>query len=116
MQAEQNFDVDLTEDETTLSDHYDIDMMELQERLQEQAEKKAAKHLKKHGRELKRLKKHAERALFANNREQYMYAIDKLRVLYKQKALPTDVMSVMFDTSRAQIVDMAKAFNSAAKL
>ncbi|QBX32731.1 hypothetical protein Asfd1_105 [Aeromonas phage Asfd_1] len=117
MQAEQtvDYDVDLSEGTTELSDQYDLEMMELQERLQEQAEKQAAKHLKKNGRELKRLKKHAERALFANNREQYKYAINKLRVLYKQKSLPSDVMDVMFDTSRAQIVDMAKAFQSAAQ-
>lgn len=113
MQPEHDYDVDLTSGAEQLSEDYDQELLEMQERLQAQAEKQAAKHLRKHGRELKRLKKHAEKALLTNNKEQYMYAIDKLRVFYKQKALPTDVMSVMFETSRAQIVDMAKAMQNA---
>lgn len=105
-----DYDVDLSTGDEELSSMYDQDLIELQENMAKQAEKKAAKHLKTHGREIKRLKKHAERALFTNNPDQYMYAIDKLRVLYKQKMLPKDAMMVMFATSRAQVVDMAKSF------
>lgn len=104
-----DYDIDLSTGTEELSDVYDQDLIKLQEQLTKQAEKKTAKYLKTHGREIKRLKKHAERALFTNNPDQYMYAIDKLRVLYKQKMLPKSAMRTMFDTSRAQIVDMTKS-------
>ncbi|UIW13144.1 hypothetical protein Ah13A_208 [Aeromonas phage AhMtk13a] len=108
-----DYDVDLSTGAEALSEVYDQNLMDLQEHLEKQAEKKAAKHLKTHGREIKRLKKHAERALFANNKEQYAYAISKLRTLYKQKQLPHSAMITMFETSRQQIVDMANAYANA---
>ncbi|UYD59608.1 hypothetical protein JNMOADIG_00079 [Aeromonas phage avDM5] len=108
-----DYEVDLSTGEEELSSSFDQELLEMQDRIEKQAEKQAAKHLKTHGREIKRLKKHAERALFANNKEQYVYAIDKLRTLYKQKLLPKHAMITMFETSRAQIVDMAKSLSTA---
>lgn len=105
-----DYDVDLSTGTEELSEEYDQELIELQNQLEKKAEKKAIKYLKTHGREIKRLKKHAERALFANNRDQYLYALSKLRTLYKQKQLPHSAMVVMFETSRQQVVDMAKAF------
>ncbi|UYD57497.1 hypothetical protein OFDDKENP_00121 [Aeromonas phage B614] len=109
-----DYEIDLSTGAEEVTDQYDEQIEQMQQRLEEQAKRQATKHLKTHGREIKRLKKHAERALFANNKDQYIYAIGKLRTLYKQKQLPHSAMVTMFDTSRQQIVEMAKAFNAGA--
>ncbi|QFR55920.1 hypothetical protein JC221_274, partial [Yersinia phage JC221] len=50
----------------------------------DQALRKAEKFLKKNRREWKRLHKHAEEALFDNNKDQYVYAIKKMRDMLRQ--------------------------------
>jgi len=49
-----------------------------------QAMRQAEKFLKKNRREWKRLHNHAQEALFDNNKEQYCYAIKKMRDILKQ--------------------------------
>lgn len=50
----------------------------------EQAVKQAEKYMRKNRAEYKRLRKHAEDALFEGKKAQYVYAIKKLRDMLKQ--------------------------------
>jgi len=50
----------------------------------DQATKQAAKFMRRNRREWKRLHQHAETALWEGNKEQYCYAIKKMRDMLKQ--------------------------------
>lgn len=70
---------------------YDISDEELEQRardyMAEEAIGKAEKYLKKHQREIKRLKDHIENAIFELDVDKYEYAINKLKSFYRQKPL-----------------------------
>ena len=84
-----------------------IDMLteEHHNAIQIEADKKVKKILKKNKTEIKRLKLLAEKALIEDNRESYVYAIGKLRDIYRQPHTP-ELLHVMYDTSRATILSM----------
>ena len=86
----------------------DNQVKEAELRLQEQAVDQAFEHLRKNDKEIKRLKALAETALFEDNKESYIYAIGKLRVLYKQPELSNEVLEMQYRTTRQTIIDMIK--------
>ena len=69
-----------------LEDDYDIEK-EVNDKIADEALVKAAKHLKKHKREIKRLNSHIQDAIFEVDLDKYEYAINKLKVFYYQKPL-----------------------------
>lgn len=73
--------------------------------LQAKAEKKTAKILRKNAREIARLKLWAERAIIEDNREAYIYAIGKLRDIYRQPHNP-ELLGAMWESTRATVLSM----------
>ncbi|QLA10726.1 hypothetical protein TH2_160 [Shewanella phage Thanatos-2] len=80
-------------------------------KLQEYYEKRLVKNklkvISKNRREIKRLKKLAEKALLANKFDSYRYALCKLREFYRQPFTP-EIIKTMWDTSRAELFRIAK--------
>lgn len=96
----QEHDIEMTEvEETPLHDAVKAHM-------EEQAQKLATKILRKNKREIARLKKHGEYALLLGNKEAYIYAINKLRKIHKQKQMDTVLADTMWETSRQVIFDI----------
>lgn len=71
------------------------------------ADKRARKILKKHKREIDRLKQHAQDCLYNLNREGYIYAIGKIRTIIR-KPLDHDTLGALYDTSVERIIELAK--------
>ncbi|QAX98607.1 hypothetical protein AsFcp4_185 [Aeromonas phage AsFcp_4] len=63
-------------------------------------EKKSKKYLAKHGKEIKRLREHAEECLHVCNKDGYIYAIEKLRVLTMQKPIERSVLESLWLSSK----------------
>lgn len=68
----------------------------------DKAMRQAQKYLRKNKTEWKRLHKHAEAALMANNKAQYCYAIKKMRKMLKQP-YTDDLIDAMWRTSRESV-------------
>lgn len=74
----------------------------IQARVEADALKRAQKFIKKNRTEIKRLRRHAEEALFRGNKVQYVYAVKKLRDMLKQP-YTEDFIDTMWNTSLASI-------------
>lgn len=73
--------------------------------LEAKAAKKAGKILRKNAREIERLKLWAEKAIIDDNRDAYIYAIGKLRDIYKQPHTP-ELLSAMWVSTRQTVLSM----------
>ncbi|QGS83646.1 hypothetical protein EcMakalu001_041 [Escherichia phage Ec_Makalu_001] len=73
--------------------------------LEAKAAKKAEKILRKNAREIERLKLWAEKAIIDDNRDAYIYAIGKLRDIYKQPHTP-ELLSAMWVSTRQTVLSM----------
>lgn len=71
------------------------------------ADKRAKKILKKHKREIDRLKSHAEDCLYNLNRDGYIYAIGKIRTIIR-KPMSHEALGALYDTSVERIIELAK--------
>ena len=71
------------------------------------SKERADKILKKNKKEIARLKRHAELCLYQNNKAGYVYAISKLRGIYRQPSSDA-LCRVLFDTSREKIIELTK--------
>lgn len=74
-------------------------------RIEQEALRKAQKFMRKNKAEWKRLHKHAENALFEGNKEQYVYAIKKMRDMLKQP-YNDELIETMWITSNQQLKDL----------
>ncbi|AUM58574.1 hypothetical protein KNT81_gp197 [Proteus phage phiP4-3] len=88
----------------------DPEVKDYEEKLFEEAKKRADVILRKERREIKRLKGLYEDSLLKGNKEQFVYALGKLRKIYKQS---TDkaVLDYCYETSRKalfKIIEDAK--------
>ncbi|AUE22571.1 hypothetical protein Ah1_00030 [Aeromonas phage Ah1] len=63
-------------------------------------EKKSKKYLAKNRKEIERLRLHAEECLHVCNKDGYIYAIEKLRVLTLQKPIARDVLESLWMSSK----------------
>lgn len=70
------------------------------EAIKKLAEKQSAKYLNKHKAEIKRLRLHAEDSLHTNNKEAYIYAIQKLRSLTMQKPVDRQILEGLWTSSK----------------
>lgn len=70
------------------------------------ADKRAKKVLKKHSKEISRLKKHAEKCLFELNKDGYIYAIGKIRTIIR-KPMDQESLGVLYDTSVERLIEIA---------
>lgn len=77
----------------------------VQAELEANAAKKAEKILRKNSREIARLKRWAEQAIIDDNRDAYIYAIGKLRDIYKQPHTP-ELLSAMWISTRQTVLSM----------
>lgn len=77
----------------------------VQAELEAKAAKKAEKILRKNSREIARLKRWAEQAIIDDNRDAYIYAIGKLRDIYKQPHNP-ELLSAMWVSTRQTVLSM----------
>lgn len=73
--------------------------------LEAKANKKAEKILRKNSKEISRLKLWAEKAIIDDNKEAYIYAIGKLRDIYKQP-YTKDLLSAMWVSTRKTVLSM----------
>lgn len=64
------------------------------------------KHMKQNGREINRLKNHMYECLITNNINGYVYALEKIRRLCLQSALPVDVMESMYRSSKMSVDEL----------
>lgn len=72
----------------------------------DQAVEQAEKHIKKHQKEIDRLNAHAEKCLFEDNYEGYHYAVNKLRVIYKQDELTKEVSKQLYTFTRNELIKL----------
>lgn len=77
----------------------------VQAELEAKAAKKAEKILRKNAREIARLKRWAEKAIIDDNRDAYIYAIGKLRDIYKQPHTP-ELLAAMWVSTRQTVLSM----------
>lgn len=70
-----------------------------------EADKRVKQILKKHRREITRLKALAEKAIIEDNKDSYIYAIGKLRDIYKQPHTP-ELLETMWVTTRQTVLSM----------
>ena len=77
----------------------------VQAELEAKAAKKAEKILRKNSREIARLKRWAEQAIIDDNRDAYIYAIGKLRDIYKQPHTP-ELLAAMWVSTRQTVLSM----------
>lgn len=75
------------------------------------ADKRARKILKKHKREIDRLKAHAEQCLYNLNREGYVYAIGKIRTIIRSPLSDME-LNALYDTSVERVIELANEFIS----
>lgn len=74
----------------------------LTEEQQKLVRKMADKHHRKHGKEIKRLSDHARDCLITNNKDGYIYSIEKLRLISMQPKLDLETLETLFLTSKQQ--------------
>jgi hypothetical protein len=79
------------------------DPVEDQLKVDEYVKKLHARYMKKHGREITRLKNHMYECLITNNQEGYVYGLEKIRKLCLQKPLDRDVMISLFRSSKTSV-------------
>lgn len=77
----------------------------VQAELEAKSAKKAEKILRKNSREIARLKRWAEQAIIDDNRDAYIYAIGKLRDIYKQPHTP-ELLAAMWISTRQTVLSM----------
>lgn len=77
----------------------------VQAELEAKAAKKADKILRKNAREIARLKRWSEQAIIDDNRDAYIYAIGKLRDIYKQPHTP-ELLAAMWVSTRQTVLSM----------
>ncbi|AKA61917.1 hypothetical protein Pm5461_055 [Proteus phage vB_PmiM_Pm5461] len=100
----------MNESKEITNDSIDPDVEKYEKRLQAEAEKRAEKILKKNKREINRLKTLYEESLLSGNKEQFIYALGKLRKIYKQST-EHGVLEYCYETSRKamfKIIEEAK--------
>lgn len=73
-----------------------------------QARYMAERHMKKYKKEIDRLKQHAEDCLITNNKDGYIYAIDKLRQLTFKKKLDYKTMESLYITSKEKVDEIIR--------
>jgi len=73
----------------------------------DQATKQAAKFMRRNRREWKRLHQHAENALWEGNKEQYAYAIKKMRDMLKQPYNDA-LIETMWISSKRALTDLVE--------
>lgn len=79
-----------------------------EEWVQKEAKRRATKILKKNKREIKRLKSHAEKCLLTGNEFGYIYAIRKLKQIYRQPAVSEEALKTMWRISYGAAQDVLK--------
>lgn len=100
--------VNETEYDQEITDHIE----EQANKRKEMVEKLAHKRIKKMSREIKRLEKHAQACLLADNKEGYIYSIGKLRGIIN-KPVTRDVMESLYKTSREEALKIIASFEAA---
>lgn len=98
--------VDDTEAQESINETYPADA-KIQEFYEKRLVKQKLKPIAKNRREIKRLKKLAEKALLTNNFDSYRYALCKLREFYRQPFTP-EIIRTMWDTSRSELFRIVK--------
>lgn len=78
----------------------------------ENARNIADKYIKKHKKEISRLREHATNCLIANNKNGYIYAISKLRVIMKKSVLDKDTLNSLYITSKEKVDDIIRAHSN----
>lgn len=73
--------------------------------VKKEAEKRANKIVKKHRKEIARLMTLAEKAIIEDNKDSYIYAIAKLRRIYKQP-YNSELLDAMWTSTRNTIISM----------
>lgn len=89
-------------------DNDDIEQ-KVKDNIADQAIVKAAKHLKKHQREIKRLNSHIQDAIFEIDFNKYEYAINKLKVFYHQRPLSREEAKESFNKTICNIAEIIKS-------
>jgi len=89
-------------------DAYTAEEMQYHDDLAERAKKTADKILKKNKREIDRLKKHGQMCLVSGNRDGYIYAINKLRGIYRQTPVDKQTGDTLYETSRQQLIELIR--------
>lgn len=84
---------------------------ETQQKIKEQAEKKANKILRKNRHEVRRLKDLYGKSLIEGNKEQFMYVLEKLRRLCKQP-VSNDILEYCWKTSSEAISEVVNDHQS----
>lgn len=90
-------------------DEYNEIMAKIEAENKAKAEQQAAKILRKHRHEIKRLLKLAEGAVYDNNYESYKYAIMKLRDIYKQP-YTDEIIKTGWETTRRQVWELINGY------
>lgn len=75
----------------------------------DQAVVKAEAFLKKHRREIKRLKDHIQDAIFELDLDKYEYAINKLKGFYRQPPLSREEAKESFERTVANVAEIIKS-------
>lgn len=91
-------------------DSINPDIEKYEKGLQAEAEKSAKRILKKNKQEINRLKSLYEESLLSGNKDQFIYALGKLRKIYKQST-ERGVLEYCYETSRKamfKIIEEAK--------
>lgn len=78
---------------------------------QEEIKRKVNKMVRKHRRELKRLRILGENALINGNEEQYIYSIGKIRSLVGMQ-VPDDILRTMYKTSRERVLQLIDDYSN----
>lgn len=99
--------VEMTEDREVL-DHIEKLRIEREAIIKKEAERR----VKKHHREIKRLRKHAEACLLANNKQGYIYSVAKLRTI-TGNTVSDDILETLWTTSREEVLRIINSYSSA---
>lgn len=107
---------DIVNDDEIVNVEEDHELTEMirgqQELIKAETERRTAKYMKKHAREIKRLRAHGEKCLLEENKEGYIYAIGKLRTLIG-KPVTRDVLESMYQTSIDEVLRIIENFQAA---
>lgn len=101
---DESYDIGTTEsldEDKELTDH----LNNMLSNKQEQIKRKVNKMVRKHRREMKRLRILGENALINGKEEQYVYAIGKIRSLVGMN-IPDDILHTMYKTSRERVLQL----------
>lgn len=98
--------IDRIEMQSYGAEDYDEQVAAMQDAIQEQAKREASRILKKNKREIERLKKHGQMCLLSGNKHGYVYAINKLRGIYKQPQVDAATGETLYETSRQRLIEL----------